>query len=358
MIIRAEGSKTAKILLCGEAWGVAEEKVGKPFQGQAGKVLDGILQEIGVPRGQCYITNVMHERPPNNNFGVYYEKVNGKKQPTAKLAEAYERLRNEIATVNPNVIVPLGNEAMKAILGHAGVMDWRGSVVMSDMGIKTVPTIHPAAILREWSYRVAVVNDMERAAKESETHEFKETQRVLKINLTCEEAIEAIEEAKKSEWCAFDIEVESERVTCIGLSWQEQKAISIPLTRGFAREMWRGEGAFYTKDQESRLMGALRGLLESECPKKIAHNGMFDIEWLERCLNIRAKLAFDTMLAFHTLYPELPKALAFLVSIYTDHPYYKYQLKTDDQSVYYRYNATDACLTYECAMAVIKELRA
>ena len=62
------------------------------------------------------------------------------------------------------------------------------------------------------------------------------------------------------------------------------------------------------------------------------------------------------MLAFHTLYLELPKSLAFLVSLYTDHPYYKYQLKTDDQGVYYRYNATDACLTYECAMDLLKEL--
>jgi uracil-DNA glycosylase family 4 len=352
-----EGTLDAKVMIVGEAWGASEEKVQKPFQGQAGKVLDGILQEVSLLRSQCFITNVIHARPPGNNFKIYYEKVNGgKKQPTTELLKAYERLENEIARCNPNVIVALGNEAMKAVLGFSGVTNWRGSVLRTKSGIKVVPTIHPAAILREWTYRPAVLNDFERAAKESDYAEHRTTHRVLDICRGYDEAIKAIEEAKKAPWCAFDIEIESEQITCIGLAWKDHHAVSIPLSRGFKRDMWRGEGEFYTDEQEGRLIDALRGLLESETPKKIAHNGMFDVEWLGRCFSIKSKLHLDTMLAFHTLYLELPKSLAFLVSLYTDHPYYKYQLKTDDQDTYYRYNATDACLTYECGMVLFKEL--
>lgn len=352
----AEGNPNAKIMLVGECWGKDEEKVRKPFQGQAGRVLEGILKECGIPRPRLYITNVLHERPPNNNFQIYYERVGGKKVPTAKLQEAYERLKNEIAQVNPNVIVPMGNEAMKAVLGHAGVMNWRGSVIRNKMGIKVIPTIHPAAILREWVYRSAVVSDFNRISKEGDSHEYKETEREFIIHPTFEESIEEIQRAAGSDYCAFDIETESNEITCIGLSYRPHRAICIPLHRGFKREMWKGEGGFYTDEQECGLIDALRGLLESESPKKIAHNGMFDVEWINRCLHIKTRLHFDTMLAFHTLYSEFPKALSFLTSLYTDHPYYKYQIKTDDQSVYYRYNATDAVLTYECAMALIKEL--
>lgn len=343
-------------MLVGEAWGAEEARVKKPFQGLAGKVLDGILEEVGIPREECYITNVLHEKPLNNNFGTYYIKEKGKKVPSPKLLRGYERLRREIESVKPNVIVPMGNEAMKAVLGFDGVMNWRGSVLNPLGKGKVIPTIHPAAVLREWTYRVAVVNDFERIRKEGESDGRHRVDRILKINPTFQEAIQAIQEAQEAEWCAFDIEVETGEITCIGLSYELNKAICIPLARGFNRKMWRGENEFWTEEESRELHGALRGLLESESPKKIAHNGMFDVEWIESCLGIKVLLQFDTMLAFHCLCPELPKALAYLVSIYTDHPYYKYQIKTDDPDVYWRYNATDACVTFECAMDLNREL--
>lgn len=346
----------AKIVLCGEAWGEAEEKafqatgVISPFVGQAGSVLDAILEEVGLARAELTILNVMNERPPNNNFDVYYEK----KQPTQKLRDAYARLTQEILDAKPNVIVCLGNEAMRAVLGHEGVMDWRGSVVSPPthsplQGVKCIPTIHPAAVLREWTFRPAVVADFKRIKKESEYAQICYTPREAKINPSLEEVLSGIEAASRSDYCAFDIETESGQVTCIGLSYRADRAICIPF-------WFASSGSIWSPEEEQLIWSKLKELLEAESPKKIAHNGMYELEYLTATVGIRPKIHLDTMLMFHTLYPELPKSLAFLVSLYTDHPYYKYQRKAAEMDVLWEYNAKDAMLTLECAMKIEKEL--
>lgn len=333
----------SKILICGEAWGEAEEKAQAPFVGLAGKCLDGILDEVGIPRALCHITNVMHERPPGNNFKVFYER--------GCLPAAYERLRNEIIACQPNVVVCLGNEAMKAVMGFGGVMDWRGSVLTSPgTGVKCVPTIHPAAVLREWTFRPAVVCDFNRILQESEYGDTRRTSRETKINPSLEETLRAIAVAKESDYCSFDIETESGQITCIGLSNRIDWAICIPFWFGSSGSLW-------SEQDEQLIWVALKELLEADTPKKIAHNGMYELEFLTRTVGIRPKVHFDTMLAFHTLYSELPKTLAYLVSIYTDHPFYKHHRRTDKMDTLWEYNATDAMLTYECAMKIIPELR-
>ena len=59
-----------KIMLVGEAYGEAEEKAGKPFVGTSGRILNGILDEVGISRDICYIRNVVNERPANNDFSI------------------------------------------------------------------------------------------------------------------------------------------------------------------------------------------------------------------------------------------------------------------------------------------------
>ena len=344
----AEGPDDAKIMFVGEAWGEAEEKTRAPFKGMAGRVLDSALEEAGITRDQCRITNVVHERPPGNNFKVYYEKQGGKLVPGAKLMEAYGRLANEIRACNSNVVVPLGAEPLRAITGRTGITDWRGSILETAYG-KVIPTIHPAAVCRQWNYLPALVSDLKRVLAQADFPEVRITERMLIINPTFKEVMDYVEEAMRAEKVAFDIEVESEQITCIGLATEAGKAICIPFWFGASGSLWE-EG------EERAIWGALRGLLESERPKKIAHNGAYDVEYLKSTVGISCRLHFDTMLAFHVLYAELPKALSFLVSLYTDHPYYKYQRKTDSMDEYFRYNATDACLTYECATCLESEL--
>ena len=99
--------------------------------------------------------------------------------------------------------------------------------------------------------------------------------------------------------------------------------------------------------QERELLLALQNMCDSN--NIIAQNGSFDTyhEWLRNGLRIR--IWFDTLLAHHTLYPQLPHSLAFLVSQYTTHPFYKDDGKKwkegGDIDSYWIYNCTDAALT-------------
>lgn len=335
------------IMLIGEAYGEAEERAGKPFVGTAGKFLDGILDEVGIARASCYITNVVNERPPDNNFSVYYDGKN----PTPKLLEEYQRLYNEIASVRPNVIVTLGSEATKAVCGasYASIQHWRGSVLATPHG-KCVPTIHPAAAIRDWLFRPTMVADFERIKKESLFPDVRITKRELIIPYKFEEACAYLEQLKGAEYVAFDIETETDQITCVGFSPRPGWAVSIPFWYGASGSLW-------SEGEELQLWERIREILESEAIKKIGQNGSYDIEFLRRTMSIDVRgYEFDTMLAFHCLYPELPKGLDYLVSIYTDHPYYKFGRKATSMDDHFRYNATDACLTFECFISIREEL--
>ena len=70
------GPRDAKIVLVGEAPGANEEKMGKPFIGGSGELLDRMLAGVGIQRNECFVTNVCHQRPPDNEFEWFLKKAN------------------------------------------------------------------------------------------------------------------------------------------------------------------------------------------------------------------------------------------------------------------------------------------
>lgn len=140
-----EGSHDAKIMFIGEAPGKNEALNGRPFCGQAGRVLDELLVSIGIERASVYITNIVKDRPPEN------------RDPLPEEIEAYAPfLDRQIEIIRPKVIVPLGRFSMSYILEKFGVnnIDTISRVhgiifgVMASYGeIKVMPMYHPAASL-------------------------------------------------------------------------------------------------------------------------------------------------------------------------------------------------------------------
>ncbi len=132
------GRKAAELMLIGEAPGAQEDQLGQPFVGRSGRLLDKLLEEeVGIDRHQCYITNVVKCRPPNNRNPLPEE-----------IASCRVFLERQVGLVSPKVIVTLGNVATKAILGRReGITALRG-VEFLWRGISVVPTYHPAAALR------------------------------------------------------------------------------------------------------------------------------------------------------------------------------------------------------------------
>lgn len=343
MIVKPTGPSNAKIAIVGEAPGQNEERLGRPFVGGAGKVLDYMLTEAGIDRADCYITNVMHIRPVNNDFGEFYEDAS-RRVPGALLYEGWKRMWKELEEVNPNVIIGLGNEALKALTGKVGITKHRGSILLSTVG-KVISTFHPAAIMRQWENRPLAIMDLKRALEESKEPTFVPTHRVWKKIETLTELGAFVDGYMRSaEYLSFDIETCNNQISCISFARDELGAFSVPICM-FDKSFW-------TEEDELKVWWHIKRLLESSIPK-IAQNANFDMFYLMSTMGIDVKnLWMDTMIAHHCIYPELPKSLAVMCSMYTREPYYKDMIGDD----YYHYNCLDAMITYKCAMAIEKEL--
>ena len=140
-----EGNPNSKIVFIGEGPGHWEDLQGRPFVGRAGKLLDKMLEEIGLNREKVFITNIVKCRPPEN------------RRPTTQETEACSPyLHQQIEAINPRVLVPLGNTAgewlfTKYELKWPRITQANGQVVTVSTllgSLKIIPIFHPAAILR------------------------------------------------------------------------------------------------------------------------------------------------------------------------------------------------------------------
>jgi uracil-DNA glycosylase len=135
------GAERARLMIIGEAPGREEDLAGKPFVGAAGQLLDKMLSAAGFSAEQVHITNVVYWRPPGNRTP----------SPAEGLACA-PFLTRQIELVSPDVILLLGAIAAKQILDTTeGILRLRGNwfeTVVAGRTIKTMPSLHPAYVLR------------------------------------------------------------------------------------------------------------------------------------------------------------------------------------------------------------------
>ena len=149
----ARGREDARVMLIGEAPGRDEDLQGKPFVGRAGQLLDRMLAAIGLAEEHVYITNTVYWRPPGN------------RTPTPEEVEACAPfLARQIELLSPRVLVLLGGAAAKSILGVSeGIMRLRGkwlSYACAGRDIATLPTLHPAFLLRNPEHKRLAWRDM------------------------------------------------------------------------------------------------------------------------------------------------------------------------------------------------------
>lgn len=134
--VPGEGSAAARIVLIGEAPGRQEDREGRPFVGAAGRILDEALTRSGLSRSSVYITNTVKCRPPRNRH-----------PRGSEIHACRPYLTAQLETIDPLVIVALGQSAVQAILGSSRPLGKiRGRWRLVD-GAAVMPTYHPAAIL-------------------------------------------------------------------------------------------------------------------------------------------------------------------------------------------------------------------
>jgi uracil-DNA glycosylase family 4 len=150
-VVFGSGNPEATIMFVGEAPGYYEDKEGRPFVGAAGKLLDRLLQEIGLQRSEIYIANVLKCRPPQN------------RDPLPEEVEACKPyVFRQIEIIKPRVICPLGTFATQLLLEKkVGITKVRGqSFQMRDYLV--FPMLHPAAALHRETFQASVREDFQK----------------------------------------------------------------------------------------------------------------------------------------------------------------------------------------------------
>lgn len=154
--VAGEGSLTAKVMLVGEAPGYHEDLKGRPFVGKAGKVLDELLESVGLERKDVYIANILKCRPPKN-----------RNPAVAEIKACTPYLDAQIRIINPAVIATLGNFSLSYIfdkfaLTPAKIGEIHGEVfsVNTISGIRMViPLYHPAVVTYNPKKKGVLIDD-------------------------------------------------------------------------------------------------------------------------------------------------------------------------------------------------------
>lgn len=401
MRVNGEGPIPSRIMLVGEAPGAEEERTGLPFVGASGQELNRMLQDAGIMRSECYATNVCKFRPPNNQLAAWIAKAKKDITPAHKqwrgkwvlpqITEGYAELLTEIEMVQPNLIIAFGNLAMLALTGNWGVLKWRGSQLVMNYaedfkadwkaknpricddsnlitsfgnGLpKVLPTIHPAAVLRQYELRPLVMTDLRRAKRQMVSREYADKPvwnfhvrpdftKVINVITTLTQLLDAGHER----WLDFDIETVGGHIDSVGFSWSRQDALCIPfMTRG-------NKAGYWSLEEETEIIQRMYVLLTHKNVRIRWQNGLFDAQYIHRHWHFIPRGAQDTMISQHSAFAALPKGLGFLGSMYAEHYiYWKDEGRissSEPEEKRWTYNLQDCIYTREVGEELTKVLAA
>jgi len=360
LIVRPRGPQPAKFLIVGEAPGRQEVTAGVPFVGVSGQELMKMLNESGIPAESCRYTNVTMQRPPGNRIDEFFRSSKKRgvqdgavfhrgKWAMPVLLEGIENLRREIIETDPDIVIALGNTALWACTGEWGITRWRGSQMegnIDDVSFKTLPTYHPAAVMRVWQWRWISLEDFKRANRP-----WKEPDYDFLIRPSYGDCIVWLDKissdlSRRRVRLAVDIETRNRQIACVGFADSDRHAICIPIL------CVENPAGYWDLEEELNIVLKMREILTHPNAHIIGQNFIYDMQYFARQYGIRSRLSDDTMLKHHCAMPGTQKGLDFLSSIYCRyHRYWKDESKEWDVRVgeeqLWIYNCKDCVATFE-----------
>jgi hypothetical protein len=280
-------------------------------------------------------TNVFMQHPPRSDIDWFlgpkadalpgYPPLLKSRYVRAEFEYELDRLCNLLLTLDPNLIICLGNVALWALSGKTGIKNIRGTTTISThtaADFKLLPTYHPTAVIRDWSLRPTVIADLMKGSRENGYPDIRRPLREIWI----EPSLEDFERfyAQYIRGCrllSVDIETVGQRITCIGFGPTGKDAIVVPFDDSRAKN-----GSYWTsRKDEHKCWNIVKSILEDGTIPKLFQNGSYDISFLWRAYGIKTMgAAEDSMLLSHALQPEALKGLGYLGSIYSDEGSWKH----------------------------------
>lgn len=339
-----DGDINAEIAIVGEGPGQQDINAEAPFMGTANQLLWNSLRTHGILRTSSYHTHVCKRQislAANTKYPV----------ATDEWAKWQLMLHWELEQLpNLRYILCVGEAGLNVLFGEQGIAKFRGSVYEWH-GKQVTIAFNPLYVSKDPKQEIVFLMDIKRFAT-TVKGDYKPFEINKIINPSYKEARQFIEEMTRSTApVSWDIETISGETACHGLANQAHEAMCINLRDSYQNR--------YSPEEELQLLYDLQNLFATQ--RIIAQNGNFDAHWCGYKDYLDAPIWFDTMLAHHTLYPLLPHNLGFLTTQYTTHPFYKDDGKNfkegGDIEGFWRYNATDAAVTWECARILQDELK-
>ncbi len=316
-LVPGSGRETAKIVIVGDYTSAFDERELKPFSGPAGSVLESCLHAAKLIRAEVYLTNTFKSKTKIAGKMANTDFFDERKKKFTNLGREHaDMLRDELNKLNANVIVAAGLPAFMALTDFNSVAKYRGYICASTKLARTrkiISTYSPNSTLRgKFVNRHIIVADLKKAAEQSAFPEIVRPDRKLIYNhKTVEEVLEWLDYFSTVKVLCFDIEVINYEVSAISFSSDPTIGVVIPI----GNSVYKPEG--WEELEELRIWRGVQSVLGNPNSVKIAQNSIFDTHFLltKNGVVIRGEV-HDTMIGHSVMFPELPKGLDFLGSLY------------------------------------------
>jgi len=391
------GPPDADIVIVGEAWGYEESIEKRPFVGQSGNELTRMLNEAGIDRSKCLLTNVAALRPQGNEMWRLFHPCDSPSglppirglDPTEQVRSELDRLYSQIQAHPRKLVLAVGNYALWALtdctkasklrasnnkkippefqtMTPGGIGNWRGSMwhtlenPTSAVYSKTllIPLIHPAAIMRQWSQRAITVHDLKCRVPKALRGDWRAFPApVFFAPPTFEQAISKLrgwlEQANRGVRFRLAADIETNRgfITCAGFADSKHFAMSLPFVRLLPD---RSFVSWWSPEQESQIISLIRSILRHPNILIEGQNFIYDTQYFQHWMAVTPRLDFDTMLAQNVLFPGTEKGLDYLSSLYCHYHWFwkedhkEWDARGDIESLLV-YNCWDCVRTFEVA---------
>jgi len=319
------GPQNAKIACIGEGPGEKEERFKIPFhpEAPAGEMLTNVLQRNGLFRDEVWLGNLTHYRPHITNKFIL-AKPEDVESGVADLAQS-------LAKIRPNVIAAMGAWPLWYLTRKCGyergkpkpgvgIENYRGSILPCTLpgceGLKVIATYHPSYVARNRTKYPIFDIDIRRVKEDSLFPELNIPKRHMVIDPRGEQLKHWVDKIIKNGIAAADIEAikYTTHILCCGFALSPLETVCIVQHEHSYEWQW-----------------AIDKILSSGI-RLIWHNGPYDQIILEANEFKIKNYFWDTMVAQHVMQPEMPKTLAYITSVNTREPYYKDEVKSDEDT--------------------------
>lgn len=374
-MIHGSGSENPIAVLVADYAQGEDLKYGYALSGYKESVLKNFSKQANISYDHLYKTSLLKIEPEKLDIGTRRQNSDvefAKAHLDAPYSSDFKHiLIDEIRSLRPNLVVPLGEMSFQFLTGLKSIRKFRGSILRLDAGIgidrytKVLPILGPYPYLYE-DYKQKFISqwDFNKIPKWSNEKPIPDDSHILWVAESFSSLrnfmdrsyqICASKKVEEGGYLVFDIETYLNIPTCISFCFDGKESCCVPFL-----------DPEIPIEQRALMMDLVAKLLDSPIPK-VNQNIKFDWKSLERFGFPVRNVVGDPMIAANCIYSELPKNLGFLTSIYTDIPYFKDEGNSAGSDVFlsnkgnkrrfYLYNAKDSLAAHQILKEQLSELR-